>query len=52
MMIMEIVFLKTPVQPTYTRYLAPTELKITRDGQTETIDSSMLYEINFPGKEL
>lgn len=40
------------MQPTYTRYLAPTELKITRDGQTETIDSSMLYEINFPGKKL
>ena len=40
------------LQPTYTRYLASTELKITRDGKTEVIDGSMLYEINYAAKEL
>lgn len=45
-------FDKLGMQPTYTRYLAPTNLKITRNGKTEEINGSMLYEINFPSKEL
>lgn len=40
------------LQPTYTRYLASTELKITRNGTTQTINGSMLYEINFSAKSL
>lgn len=40
------------MQPSYTRYLESTKLEIARNGQTEIIDSSMLYEINFSGKEL
>lgn len=45
-------FDKMGLQPTYTRYLASTELKITRNGETQAIDGSMLYEINFAAKEL
>ncbi|WEV39554.1 lipocalin-like domain-containing protein [Lactobacillus sp. ESL0681] len=45
-------FDKMGMQPTYTRFLATTELKITRSGKTETIAGSMLYEINFVAKSL
>ncbi|MDF7637245.1 lipocalin-like domain-containing protein [Leuconostocaceae bacterium ESL0958] len=38
------------LQPTYTRYLAKTTLAITRNGQTETFDDKMLYEVNFAAK--
>ena len=45
-------FDKLGLQPTYTRYLAKTQLKIARDGKCETIDGEMLYEINFAAKTL
>ncbi|WP_047999467.1 lipocalin-like domain-containing protein [Lactiplantibacillus herbarum] len=45
-------FDKLGLQPTYTRYLAKTQLKIIRDGDCETIDGEMLYEINFAAKTL
>ncbi|MTV81786.1 lipocalin-like domain-containing protein [Secundilactobacillus folii] len=45
-------FDKLKMQPTYTRYLASTELKIIKPGHTETVNGSMLYEMNFPAKSL
>ncbi|CAK1252375.1 lipocalin-like domain-containing protein [Fructobacillus tropaeoli] len=38
------------LQPTYTRYLAETTLKVTQNGQTDTVNDKMLYEINFAAK--
>ena len=45
----KLIFRFTRKQPTYTRYLASTELKITRNGKTETTHDTMLYEFNYTG---
>lgn len=37
------------MQPTYTRYLAETELKITENNETTVIAGSMLYEVSYAG---
>ena len=40
------------IKPSYTRNLADTELTIETKDDHKTIIGRMLYEFNFPGKEL
>ena len=39
------------LEPTYTRYLATSELELTQNGQTTTVTGPILYEFNYAGVE-